>query len=211
MSGPGRRTRPGAAVLLLGLGLGVLGLGLRGASAAANAADTTAGAASELQQLLQLLGQRTHAQARFEQSQYLAALQRPLHSSGTLSYRAPDHLEQLIEKPRRQLLVLDHGVLSLQLRKHRRSVPLADYPQLAPLLDSLRALLAGDLATLQQRFDLKLQGPLSHWQLQLTPRAGALQAQLRDIRVRGEQAQILEVQLEQRDGDHSDMHIEPAP
>ncbi len=200
----GRPSGSRAAVLLVGL------LGLLGANAAANCADTTAGAASELQQLLQLLGQRTHAEARFEQSQYLAALKRPLQSSGTLSYRAPDHLEQHIEKPRPQLLVLDHGVLSLQLRKHRRSLPLADYPQLAPLLDSLRALLAGDLATLQQRFDLQLQGPLSHWQLQLTPRAGALQ-ELRDIRVRGEQAQILEVQLEQRDGDHSDMHIEPAP
>lgn len=202
---PGRATRSPAAVLLC----------LLGASAAVNAADTatdtTAGAASGLQQLLQLLGQRAHAEARFEQSQYLAALKRPLQSSGTLSYRAPDHLEQHIEKPRPQLLVLDHGVLSLRLGRHRRSVPLADYPQLAPLLDSLRALLAGDLTTLQQHFDLQLQGPLSHWQLQLTPRAGALQGELRDIRVRGEQAQILEVQLEQRDGDHSDMHIEPAP
>ncbi|HTT05981.1 MAG TPA: outer membrane lipoprotein carrier protein LolA [Steroidobacteraceae bacterium] len=198
----GRPTRPRAAVLLLCL---------LGASAAAHCADSPAGSASELQQLLQRLGQRTQAQARFEQSQYLAALKRPLQSSGTLSYRAPDHLEQHIEKPRPQLLVLDHGMLSLQLGRHRRSVALADYPQLAPLLDSLRALLAGDLATLQQRFDLQLQGPLSHWQLLLTPRAGALQQQLRDIRVRGEQAQILEVQLAQRDGDHSDMHIEPAP
>jgi hypothetical protein len=183
----------------------------RGAARAQDPATTSAGGASELEQLMQLFGQRSHAEARFEQSQYLAALTRPLQSSGTLSYRAPDHLEQHIETPRPQLLVLDHGVLSMQLGRHRHSVPLTDYPQLAPLLDSLRALLAGELSTLQQRFELQLEGPLTRWQLRLTPRSSALQGQLREIRMRGDQAQIREIQLEQRDGDHSVMHIEPTP
>lgn len=170
-----------------------------------------AGGAGEIEQLLHLFAQRSHAEARFEQSEYLSALTRPLQSRGTLSYRAPDHLEQHIEKPRSQLLVLDHGVLSMQLGRHRHSVPLTDYPQLAPLLDSLRALLAGDLSTLQQHFDLQLQGPLTQWQLRLTPRSSGLPDQLREIRMRGDQAQVEEIQLEQRDGDHSVMHIEPVP
>lgn len=205
--------RPRAPALMLCLLSAAAPLQSRGANApqasAAHAAD--AADAGELQQLLHLFGQRSHAEARFEQSQYLAALTRPLQSAGTLSYRAPDHLEQHIETPRPQALILDHGVLSMQLGRHRRSVPLADYPQLAPLLDSLRSLLAGDLAALQQRFELQLQGPLSQWQLRLTPRAGALSAALREIRVRGENAQISEIRLEQRDGDHSVMHVEPAP
>jgi hypothetical protein len=203
-------SRPFAAVLLLCLLCAAI-LQPRAADAAQDPADTATGAASELEQLLHLFGQRSHAEARFEQSQYLAALTRPLQSTGTLSYRAPDHLEQRIETPRPQLLVLDHGVLSMQLGRHRHSVPLADYPQLAPLLDSLRALLAGDLTTLQQRFELQLDGPLTQWQLRLTPRPATQPSQLREIRMRGDQAQISEVQLEQQDGDHSVMHIEPAP
>ncbi|HWG75970.1 MAG TPA: outer membrane lipoprotein carrier protein LolA [Steroidobacteraceae bacterium] len=167
--------------------------------------------ASELGQLLQLFGQRSHAEARFEQSQYLAALTRPLQSTGTLAYRAPDHLEQHIQTPRSQLLVLDHGVLSMQLGRHRHSVPLADYPQLAPLLESLRALLAGDLDGLQQHFELRLQGPLTQWQLRLTPRSADLSSQLREMLIRGDHAQIREVQIQQRNGDHSIMHIEPTP
>ena len=168
-------------------------------------------AAQELQQLMQLFHARAHAEAHFQQSQYLAALTRPLQSTGTLAYRAPDHLEQDIVTPRHQRLVLDHGLLTMQLGRHRRSVPLADYPALAPLLDSLRALLAGDLSALQQHFALQLAGPLSRWQLRLTPRPATLGSQLRAIRMRGAGAQILEVQLVQQDGDHSVMHIEPTP
>jgi hypothetical protein len=164
----------------------------------------------ELQQLMSLLAQRRHTTAHFQQSQYLAALTRPLQSAGTLSYDAPDHLEQRIETPRRQLMVLEHGELTMQLGRHRRSVSLADYPELAPLLDSVRAMLAGDLAALQQGFEVELSGPISHWELELRPRAAALRVQLRDIRMRGEGVQILEVQIEQTNGEHSVMHIEPA-
>lgn len=213
-SRPARRariSRRGAAVLLLCL-ISTLATAQPPEVNRTQAPQTAAAdGVSELAQLLHLFGQRTHAEARFEQSQYLAALTRPLQSTGTLSYRAPDHLEQHIEQPRSQLLVLDHGVLSMQLGRHRHSVPLSDYPQLAPLLDSLTALLAGDLSTLQQHFDLQLQGPLTQWQLRLTPRSTDVADQLREIRMQGDEAQVEEIQLEQRDGDHSVMHIEPAP
>ncbi|HEX4050346.1 MAG TPA: outer membrane lipoprotein carrier protein LolA [Steroidobacteraceae bacterium] len=211
---PARLARPctrRAAVPLLCLLCAAASLQTHAADGVPAPAESATAAASELAQLLRLFGQRSHAEARFEQSQYLAALTRPLQSAGTLSYRAPDHLEQHIETPRSQLLVLDHGVLSMQLGRHRRSVPLADYPQLAPLLDSLRALFAGDLTTLQEHFELQLQGPLTQWQLRLTPRSAALHSQLREIRLRGERVQISEIELEQQDGDHSVMHIEPAP
>ncbi len=164
---------------------------------------------AELRQLMALLAQRQHGAARFQQSQYLAVLTRPLQSAGTLSYDAPDHLEQRIDTPRPQRLVLDHGQLTLQVGRHRRSVRLADYPQLAPLLDSIRAMLAGDLSALQHNFSLQLSGPLDRWSLLLTPHDPAVSATLRDIRMLGEEAQIREVQIEQADGDHAVMHIEP--
>lgn len=204
-------TRATRRIWLAGLTL-CAALGVSG-GVAADAPQTAAGPASSdssgLQQLLQQLGQRHEAQAHFQQSQYLSSLTRPLQSSGTLSYRAPDHLEQHIETPRPQQLTLDHGVLTMQLGRHRHSVPLSDYPQLAPLLDSLRALLGGDLQALQQQFELQFMGPLSRWQLRLTPRTPELAGQLRDIQVRGEQTQIEEIQIEQRNGDHSVMRLEP--
>jgi hypothetical protein len=182
---------------------------LAGAAMAAMAAGAAMDQDGELQALMGMLAQRPHGSARFQQSQYLAALTRPLLSAGTLSYDAPDHLEQHIDTPRPQQLVLEHGQLTLQVGRHRRSVRLADYPQLAPLLESIRAMLAGDLPALQHNFRLQLSGPLGGWSLLLTPRDAALASTLRALRMRGDGAQIREVQIEQTNGDHAVMHIEP--
>jgi hypothetical protein len=175
------------------------------------AASDAAGApgAAALGQLMMQLAERQHAEARFQEWQYLSALTRPLQSAGTLLYDAPDHLEQRIDTPRHQQMVLDHRQLTLQMGKRRRTVQLADYPQLAPLLDSIRATLAGDLPALRQSFVLRFEGPVSQWSLHLTPRDPAISATLREIRLQGQGIQIREVSIEQTDGDHAVMHIEP--
>jgi hypothetical protein len=164
-----------------------------------------------LDQLMGLLAQQRHARADFQEQQYLAVLTRPLLSSGILIYDAPDHLEQRTLRPRRQTMVLDHGVLTLQVGRHRRSVPLADYPQLAPLIDSIRATLAGDRAALEQVFNVQLHGNLDRWQLQLQPRAGQPAGAVTQIVIAGTQARISEVQVRQSDGDHSVLQIRPQP
>jgi len=199
-------------------------LGLSALLPAAPASAAPPGSAStpaSLPQLMQLLGRRRAARAQFEETQYVAILTRPLHSAGTLSYRAPDHLEERIERPHRQLLLLDHELLSVQLGHHRRSVPLQQYPQLAPLLQSLLATLSGDATALQRSFSVQLRGPLSHWQLVLTPRddapgpqsdsGGGAQFALRRITLQGMDAQIEQLTVEQRDGDRSVMRLRPLP
>jgi outer membrane lipoprotein-sorting protein len=95
--------------------------------------------------LMALLAQRRHGVADFTQTQYLAVLKQPQRSEGVLSYDAPDHLEQRTLKPHPQTAVLDHGVLTLTRGSRQRTVRLDEYPQLAPLIDSVRATLAGDL------------------------------------------------------------------
>ncbi|HEX4024027.1 MAG TPA: LolA-related protein [Steroidobacteraceae bacterium] len=177
-------------------------------AAGARAADAPPAA---LDQLMALLAQQRHAEADFDERQYLAVLTRPLISSGVLIYDAPSHLEQRTLRPRRQTMVLDHGTLTMQIGRRRRSVPLADYPQLAPLIDSIRATLAGDRAALEQRFELQLHGTLEHWQLRLTPREPQLSAGVSDIVIDGAQAQISEVRVRQSDGDHSVLQIRPRP
>jgi hypothetical protein len=203
-------TRQAAALLLYGV-CSFAALEVTAALADSTAAPAIPSADPQLAELMRQLAGQRHTTAHFKQSQWLNGLTRPLESAGTLSYRAPDYLEERIETPRAQRLVLDHGVLSMQLGRHRRSVALADYPQLAPLLDSLRALLAGDLPALQQHFALQLTGTLSQWQLQMRPLDPSVQARLQDIRVRGRGAQIEALQLEQSDGEHSLMRIEPDP
>ena len=169
---------------------------------AADAGDT-------LGNLMALLAQRRHGVADFTQTQYLAVLKQPQRSEGVLSYDAPDHLEQRTLKPHPQSAVLDHGVLTLTRGQRQRTVHLDDYPQLAPLIDSVRATLAGDLPALQRRFELHLDGDLDHWQLTLTPRESGPGSVVQRIQLNGERDQILQVELKQAGGDRSLMTIKP--
>jgi hypothetical protein len=169
----------------------------------------TADANPELDQLMGLLAQRRHGEADFSETKYLSLLRQPLKSSGVLIYEAPDHLEQRTDAPKPQSVVLDHGMLTLQIGKRQRVLRLADYPQLAPLIDSIRATLAGDRAALERVFAVNFDGTLEHWQLRLEPRDPALAATLKRIDMRGERDAIREVQVLQGDGDRSVMSITP--
>jgi Outer membrane lipoprotein carrier protein LolA-like len=192
------RSRP-ALALLASLAM------LAAMPAAAGAGEHSAA----LDELMALLAQRRHGLADFEQTQYLSVLKQPALSSGVLSYEAPDHLEQRTLKPRAQSVVLDHGMLTLRVGSRERSLRLQDYPQFAPLIDSIRATLAGDLPALEQRFALDFEGDLAHWQLQLRPLDPKLGAIVQYIRLAGERDAVLQVQLQQSDGDHSLMRITP--
>lgn len=159
--------------------------------------------------LMALLAQRRHGVADFTQTQYLAVLKQPQRSEGVLSYDAPDHLEQRTLKPHPQTAVLDHGMLTLTRASRQRTVRLDEYPQLAPLIDSVRATLAGDLPALQRRFEIRLAGDLDHWQLELTPRESGLASGVQRIQINGERDSILQVEVQQGGGDRSLMTIKP--
>lgn len=170
--------------------------------------DAAAGDA-DLGQLMSLLAQRRHGEALFTEEKYLSVLKQPLKSSGELIYDAPDHLEERVVTPRPQSIVLDHGVLSMHIGAHMRTVRLADYPELAPLIDSIRATLAGDRAALERVFAVEYAGSLDDWRLNLTPRDPRVGASLAWIELQGARDAVREVRVSQRDGDRSIMHITP--
>jgi len=188
--------RPRRRALLLVL------LGIAGAAAAEAPAPV-------LDELLKLLAARQHGHVAFTEVQQLAVLERPLESSGELVYEAPDRLVKRTLKPKAETLTLDHGVLSAQ-RGHRTYVlELRAYPQVVPFVESIRATLAGDRATLERLFNVGFDGTLAGWTLQLVPRDAALAAAVRDIRISGERAAIHTVEIRQSDGDRSLLTLGP--
>jgi outer membrane lipoprotein-sorting protein len=200
-----RRKRSVLATLATLAALTSLAAVATGAGAGAGAGED----AGEFDRLMALLAQRRHGLADFEQTQYLSVLKQPTHSTGVLSYDAPDHLEQRTLKPRPQSVVLDHGMLSMQVGTHQRTVSLQDYPLIAPLIDSVRATLAGDRAALEQRFQIDFEGDLEHWQLRLRPLDPKLAAIVQRIGLSGQRDAVLQVEVQQSDGDHSLMKITP--
>jgi hypothetical protein len=187
--------------VLLGGALAALGQPL--SASAAQPGDETAA----FDQLLQLLAGRRHDHVTFTEVQELAILDQPLHSSGELLYDAPDRLEKRTLEPRREDLVLEHGMLSAERDHHRRSVPLRDLPQALPFIESLRATLAGDRAALARYFTVRFAGTLGHWTLELTPTDATVKRSVQHILITGEQDRIRSVQIRQRDGDTSTLTL----
>jgi hypothetical protein len=162
-----------------------------------------------LDELMRLLAARKHGHVSFTEVHALAVLQRPLLSSGELLYDAPDRLEKRTLKPRPETLVLSGTVLSIRRGEHTRTLELAQYPQVAPWVESIRATLAGDRAALERYFQLEFSGTLAHWSLLLVPAKRAPGDTIAEIRITGEGAALRTFEVRQTDGDHSILTIGP--
>lgn len=178
-------------------GLGALLLTLAGPLVAASPGS------DPLDALMQELAARRHGHVAFTEVQYLAVLDRPLESSGELLYEAPDRLEKRIAKPRAETLVLAHGVLSATRGQHTRTLDLAAWPQVAPLLECLRATLTGDRAALERIFSVELAGDATRWTLRLVPRDPDAAHALSRVEITGAGADLKTVEILAADGDRS--------
>jgi hypothetical protein len=180
--------------------------------AATGAFSHGAWAADEpLDALMRRLAARPRGHARFEEVQYLSVLKAPLKSSGELVFIAPDHLEKLTLAPKPESLVIERGMLTMTRDKRTHTVALADYPQLAPFVDSIRATLAGDRAALEAVYTVVHGSDERRWWITLTPRDSALGAMLRSIRITGVQDTIRTMETLAANGDRSMMTITDLP
>ena len=162
-----------------------------------------------LDALMHELALRRSSHVAFTEVRHLAVLDRPLESSGELLYEAPDRLEKRIVKPRPETLVLAHGVLSATRGKHTRTVELSAWPQLAPLLESLRATLSGDRAALERIFSVDFSGDAARWTLRLTPRDPEAARAVSQVILTGENAHLGTVEILEADGDRSLLTLGP--
>lgn len=178
--------------LLLPLGLGV------------------ARASDDIDRLMTDLAANPGGTARFVEKRYLAMLDRPLESSGELSYYPPDWLERRTLRPRPERLLLEKNTLTVERERHRMTVPLAQRPEVQAFVASVRSTLQGDRAELERHYQLSLQGDRRRWTLTLVPRAERMLAIVTQIAISGEQAMVRRVVYQQADGDRSEMLIEPA-
>ncbi len=162
----------------------------------------------DIDQLMQGLARIRTSQANFVEKKTIAMLDRPVESSGELFYRAPDHLEKRTLKPKPESMIVDGDSLIIQKGHKKYRLQLADYPELAAFIDSIRGTLAGDRKALERNYRLSLDGTAEHWILQLVPTDVKMQAVVQRIRIAGELDTVRSIEINQADGDSSKMLIE---
>jgi Outer membrane lipoprotein carrier protein LolA-like len=163
----------------------------------------------DLDRLMSALAQRKHGHVSFEEQKFIALLDRPVESSGELTYDAPDRLEKRTAKPKPESLVLQGGVVSAERGRHHYILDLKQYPQIVPFIESIRATLAGDRAALERVFKVDFEGSFEQWTLGLEPLDSKLAQTVKVIHIKGERDRIHSVEIREADGDRSLLTIGP--
>ena len=169
--------------------------------AAAQAQDAMA-------QVMAALAAVRERRATFVEEKELPELERPLVARGELSWRAPDRLEKRTVDPFEERLLVEGDRLLLDLRGRRQEMALDAAPEIRPLVEAVRATLAGDAATLAAHHRIAFSGDLARWRMVLTPRSTRALAAVQRIVLEGEGAFVLVVETQGRDG-RSRMMVTP--
>jgi hypothetical protein len=162
----------------------------------------------DLEQLMQTMARQKTSKAVFVEKKYIAMLDKPLESSGELTYQAPDRLEKRTLKPRAEWMLLEKGTLTLERGKQKIALQLADYPEVSAFVDSIRGTLAGDQKALERSYALSLYGTPERWKLTLLPSEQRIAALVQRITIVGHGEQIDSIEYLQADGDRAVMSIE---
>jgi Outer membrane lipoprotein carrier protein LolA-like len=170
-------------------------------------ACVSASAAGDFDEVMRLLAMRQHGRVEFVEQHFLAVLNHPIESSGEMRYDAPDHLEKRTLLPRPENLVLAGGELTMERGGHSHVLDLRRYPQIQPFVESIRATLAGDRATLERVFRVEFTGTVDRWALTLVPVEPAVKRSISEMQIDGMRDNLLRVEIRQPDGDRSLMTL----
>lgn len=165
----------------------------------------------DLGQLMSELASHKGGKAKFVEKKYISLLDKPVISTGEMSYTAPDRLEKRTLTPKVETLLLDKDKLSIEREKQKLTINLSNQPEALAFIDSIRGTLTGNRAALEKNYGLYLSGTSEKWVLTLLPSEQKIATLVQRIIVSGSRNQIRSIEYLQADGDRSVMSIEPVP
>lgn len=177
---------------------------------AALVSPLTARAADVLNQIGAQIEQFQVVRAEFVQTKQMAALKRPLVTSGHLTFSRQHGVLWQIEKPYRVSYVLGEtkiveigGSGGDSVRRVRET---RDVPGLAQVGRVFRAMLGANSDTLREYFDVAAQGTPAQWSIALTPRQSQLARFLSGMQLTGGRF-VEEIRISEAGGDDTRIRL----
>lgn len=160
-----------------------------------------------LTDLMALMAQVPSSREAFTERKYMDVLVEPIVLTGDLSYQRPDRLERHVRRPYEERLIVEGDRLTLETLDGKRKIALRHHPVIWGFVESIRATLTGDEATLQKVYDARLEGSRDQWTLTLRPKDPQLAEYVTSIEIGGAGSRIERVETREADGDRSVMTI----
>lgn len=164
----------------------------------------------DLPALLAALSRQSLSQVAFTETKTMNLLKQPLQVSGLLSFSPPARLEKRITAPVEERYRVDGDRLTVDRPSEglHQELSLSAYPPLWAFVESIRAPLAGDRATLERFYQVSLGGSRRNWLLALVPREPEMAALVRSVQIRGNEDRMRELTIEEANGDRSVLQIQ---
>lgn len=161
-------------------------------------------AENNLAGLMAGLASKGQREAYFVEERHASYLNSPVTTQGRLKAIPPDRLEKIIVAPEAitQVVTGDHIIQSRDGGK-QQEISLDQVPELSVAIDTLRAMVFGNLKYLQKTFTADYKIHEQHWTLLLRPRSPESGAQLKSIRISGSRDNITEFLVTDVNGDYS--------
>lgn len=162
----------------------------------------------DLAALTALLATRKSAEVRFTEERFVSGFDSPLRASGTLTFAAPDRFARHTLEPLAESMIVEGNTVTLKRGGRSRQMAVDAVPELTAMIEAVRGTLTGNGNTLQKFFNTRVEGSAPLWTLTLTPREGRLAAQVRELKITGQQTDLRSVELWLSGGDRSLMSID---
>jgi hypothetical protein len=149
----------------------------------------------------------------FSETRHSSMLKAPLVTTGELRFKRPATLERRVKTPfaERYLIEGDRVTIERSGSGAPRTLSLASQPLLANLVETIRALLRGDLQTLTRLYRVELRGEPGDWALTLLPSDPAMSEFVASVHVKGRAAALTEMEVVEPNGDRTVTHFVHAP
>jgi hypothetical protein len=161
----------------------------------------------ELERLLQASPRDSVSFVETRESPWLTL---PVQSTGTMR-SGPDVLEKRLETPRIETwrMLTDRVEWVGPDGTTTRQILFSQSPGLAVLADTLRRVVAGDLANLDRTFKMETRGNLDNWILRLHPRGGDSARYLDHVELEGGRGEIRVISVVERQGERTTTRLHP--
>ena len=161
----------------------------------------------ELELLMQDMTAVKHRTVQYKEEKQMELLGAPLFSEGTLEYLAPDKLVRTVIKPSRVRYIIDRKQVTIEKAGKSRTRNLDQLPLVKSFVESFRAILAGDLISLQKYYEIAFSGNRNQWEISLQPKDKKLAAYVDRLRVSGAGDKIMLYIVEDSNGDLTRMQL----
>jgi outer membrane lipoprotein-sorting protein len=138
----------------------------------------------------------------FVETRHSSALKTPLVVTGELRYTPPARLERRVQTPVQERYVVTDDTVTIERKGGAaRTVSLASMPTLGAFLESIRATLRGDLATLRRFYRVEIEGEPAGWTLVLLPSDREMADLVSVIRITGARGRLTGMEVVEAAGD----------